>query len=191
MTRRLARAFLARPSWTVAPDLLGAVLWHDGVAGQIVEAEAYGGANDPASHAFRGERPRNAVMFGPAGHLYMYFTYGMHFCANVVTGREGEASAVLVRALAPIAGIDEMWARRPRAKRDTDLCSGPAKLCQALAIDRTHDGVDVATGAGGIELRTGSAPAAVVQTTRVGITAATEVPWRWYVAGDPHVSRPR
>ncbi len=175
----------------MAPALLHKVLAVGPCRGLIVEVEAYCGGADPASHAFRGPTRRNATMFGPPGHLYVYFTYGMHWCANAVCGDEGEGLAVLLRALRPVAGTEEMWPRRPAAKRERDLCSGPARLCQALGLDGSHDGDDLVTGAGGTTVvDDGVAPPAdVVCTTRVGITAAAEEPWRWYVAGDPHVSR--
>ena len=187
----LPRDFYRRDPREVAPALLHQALVVGPCRGLIVEVEAYCGAADPASHAFRGPTRRNATMFGPPGHLYVYFTYGMHWCANAVCGEEGEGVAVLLRALRPVAGVDEMWARRPAAKRERDLCSGPARLCQALGLDGTHDGDDVVTGGGGTTIVEGDVapPAEVVCTTRVGITTAADEPWRWYVAGDPNVSR--
>jgi DNA-3-methyladenine glycosylase len=130
-------------------------------------------------------------MFGPPGHLYVYFTYGMHWCANAVCGEDGEGVAVLLRALRPLAGLEAMWPRRPAARRERDLCSGPARLCQAFGLDGSHDGDDVVTGDGGATIVEGDVPppVKVVCTTRVGITAAAEEPWRWYVAGDVNVSR--
>jgi 3-methyladenine DNA glycosylase Mpg len=131
-------------------------------------------------------------MFGPAGHLYVYFTYGMHWCANAVCGDDGEGVAVLLRALAPLDGLDAMRAARPRARRDRDLCSGPAKLCQALGITRSDDGADLVTGDRGLVVVDDGtpAPANPVQTTRIGLSAGSEHPWRWFVAGDPNVSTP-
>ncbi len=188
----LDRRFFERDSREVAPDLLNKVLVHGETQGRIVEVEAYCGANDPAAHTYRGRTARNATMFGPPGHLYVYFSYGMHWCANVVCEPEGIGTAVLLRALAPLQGVEVMERRRRQAKRPTDLCSGPAKLCQALAIDGAHDGVDL-VGSGGIGIVDDGvpAPARPVCTTRVGITKGVEHQWRWYVPGDPNVSRPR
>lgn len=191
--RRLQRTFYGRDPLVVAPDLLNKVLIHGGRAGRIVEVEAYRGTDDPASHAFRGPTPRTAVMFGPAGHLYVYFSYGMHWCANAVTSERGVAGAVLLRALAPLAGQAEMRAARPRAPRDVDLTNGPAKLCQALGIDGTSDGVDLTAGSVGPRIvDDGTPPPAVpVIDSRVGISVATDLPWRFLVPGDPYCSRPR
>ncbi len=185
------RAFFVRPVTTVAPELLGMVLVCGDRAGRIVEVEAYGGADDPASHGHRGRTPRNDVMFGPPGHLYVYFTYGMHWCANVVCEPDGTCGAVLVRALAPRRGVDAMWADRPAARRERDLCSGPAKLTAALGIDGDHNGTDLTDPAGPVTLLPrDAAPPRHANSGRIGITAATDVLWRWYVPGDPNVSRP-
>lgn len=186
----LGRKFFAQPADQLAPQLLNKVLFCNGVSGRIVEVEAYDGGNDPASHAFRGMTPRNEVMFGPPGHLYVYFTYGMHFCANVVCGTDGVASAVLLRALSPLTGIDEMYARRGRV-RETHLASGPGRLCQALGIDRTHNGADLTNRAGAIKVIDDGAgpPEGLGISTRVGIRVATDRMWRWWVAGDSHVSK--
>jgi DNA-3-methyladenine glycosylase len=161
--------------------------------GRIVEVEAYAGAEDPASHAYRGPTARNASMFGPAGHLYVYFTYGMHFCANVVTGDAGVAQAVLLRALAPLDGLELMRARRPGARRDEQLCSGPARLCEALGITRELDGADLCDGSDGLWLGDDatSGPDPVGQSSRIGISRAVDAPWRWFVPGDPNLSRRR
>jgi DNA-3-methyladenine glycosylase len=180
------RALLGRPVLEAAPLLLGATLRHADVAVRITEVEAYDGSNDPGSHAFRGPTPRNSVMFGPAGHLYVYFTYGMHFCCNVVCGSEGTASAVLLRAGEVVEGVDRALARRTSARAERDLARGPARLCQALAIGREQNGHDltrppltlepaVVTG----EVRTGP---------RVGLRAAADRRWRFWLADEPTVS---
>ena len=189
----LARDFYARDPRVVGPALLNKVLVRGSRAGRIVEVEAYCGSEDPGSHAYRGLTPRNRVMFGPPGGLYVYFTYGMHWCANAVCGDEGEGVAVLLRALAPLDGLDEMRAVRPAAKRDRDLCSGPAKLCQAFGLDRAFDGADLVSGDRGVVIVDDGTPppATPVQTTRIGLSAGAEHRWRWHVAGDPNVSRLR
>lgn len=178
----------------MAPDLLGTLLVHGGRVGRIVEVEAYCGAEDPGSHAYRGPTPRTRVMFGPPGHLYVYFSYGMHWCANVVCGRDGEAGAVLLRAVAPVSGVEAMRAVRPRARRDVDLTSGPAKLCQAFGIDGSFDGADLARSDRGVHLASDGEPLPVAPaiSTRIGLSAGADLPWRWYLPGDPFVSgRPR
>jgi DNA-3-methyladenine glycosylase len=185
----LARRFYDRSSLQVAPDLLNKVLVVGPCRGRIVEVEAYAGALDPASHAYRGPTARNATMFGPPGHLYVYFTYGMHFCANAVTGRPEDGHAVLLRALAPLAGLDTMRSRRPAARRDTDLASGPAKLCQAMGIGKADDGVDLVRGRIRIVDDGVPPPAEPGVSVRVGITKAADRRWRWFVIGDPNVSR--
>ena len=192
-TGALPRPFYARDPREVAPLLLNKILVRGPRSGRIVEVEAYVGDEDPASHAYRGMTRRNATMFGRPGLLYVYFSYGMHWCANVVCGVEGQGVAVLLRALSPVSGLAEMRAARPRARRDRDLCNGPGKLCQALGITGLDDGADVVTGDRGMVVVGDEVgpPAAPVATTRVGLTAGAESPWRWYVAGDPHVSRPR
>ncbi len=190
---------------TIAPWLLNKVLVRGGRWGRIVEVEAYHGANDAASHASRGLTPRTAVMFGPPGFLYVYFTYGMHWCANVVCGPEGEAAAVLIRALAPMGGLEAMRRARPAARRDRDLCNGPAKLCQALGITGADNRSDLLAPAGGSgPLPDADSVAGVVRLlddgtppprrpgrgTRIGIKEAAEKRWRFWVPGDPNVSRP-
>lgn len=178
---------LAGPAYEVAPRLLGATLSHDGVAVRLTEVEAYDGENDPASHAYRGRTPRNAVMFGPPGRLYVYFSYGMHWCANVVCGPDGVASAVLLRAGEVTKGQQEARSRRGlRSDRpDSALARGPANLTQALDIDRSHDGWDLC---GHLEL-SDQVPASLVATgPRVGVTLAHDVPWRFWLRGDPTVS---
>jgi DNA-3-methyladenine glycosylase len=193
VTGHLDRGFFDRPVLELAPDLLNKVLvGPGGRSGRIVEVEAYGGPDDPGSHAHRGPTPRSEIMFGPPGHLYVYFTYGMHWCANVVADTEDVAGAVLIRALTPLRGIDEMMvARGPAARRDRDLCSGPAKLTQALGIDGTHLGTDLADPRAVVTvLEDGMEPADdPVQTTRIGLRSGAELPWRWYVRGVVDVSR--
>jgi DNA-3-methyladenine glycosylase len=190
-SKPLPREFYAADSREVAPRLLGKLLVCGDLAGRIVEVEAYCGDEDPGSHAFRGRTPRNATMFGQPGLLYVYFTYGMHWCANAVCGDEGWASAVLLRAIHPVAGIATMRSRRARARRDRDLTNGPAKLCQALAIERSFDGADLVTGDRGVTVEDDGVfpPAEPGQSTRIGLTAGAEHPWRWFVRGDPYVSR--
>ena len=182
-------AFLEGPVLEVAPLLLGAVLRAGEVAVRLTEVEAYDGANDPGSHAYRGQTPRNAVMFGPAGHLYVYFTYGMHHCCNVVCGPTGSASAVLLRAGEVVDGLDIARSRRSRAA-DRDLARGPALLCQALGIDGAHDGTDLRRGP--LRLEPAPGPPVAVQTgPRVGLRQAAERPWRFWMDGEPTVSRYR
>ncbi|MFG1660157.1 DNA-3-methyladenine glycosylase [Micromonospora chersina] len=182
---------LAGPVVPAARGLLGCRLGGHGVTVRITEVEAYAGtAGDPASHAHRGRTPRNAVMFGPAGHAYVYFTYGMHWCVNVVTGPEGEAAAVLLRAGEVVDGLDVARERRPAVRKDVDLARGPARLCAALGIDRSVYGADL-LGDGPVRLRPPLAPvpeAAVAAGPRVGVTGAHDVPWRFWIAGDPTVS---
>jgi DNA-3-methyladenine glycosylase len=185
-TRTLGTEFFARSVHEVAPELIGATLLVDGVGGTIVEAEAYD-QEDPASHGFRGRTRRNAAMFGPPGHAYVYRSYGVHWCLNLVCEDEGTASAVLVRALEPTYGLDQMRTRRgidePRL-----LCSGPGRLCDALAITGAHDGLPLDRPP--FELREGLEPVELVSGVRVGITRAAELPWRYALAGSRFVSRP-
>lgn len=188
----LPRAFYGRDARVVAPDLLNKILLRsDGRGGRIVETEAYCGAADPAAHSWRGRTARNATMFGPPGLLYVYFTYGMHWCCNPVCGEEGEGVAVLLRALAPLTGLEAMRKARPHSRRDRDLCRGPARLCQAMGITGSQDGVDLVDGRGGFTIVDDGTPppAEPVASPRIGITRATSEPWRWYVPGDLHVSR--
>ena len=176
--RRLPRSFFARDALVVAPELLGKVLVHGPCAGRIVEVEAYR-SDEPAAHSFRGKTPRTAVMFGRAGHLYVYFTYGMHHCANVVTGRTGDGQAVLLRAVSPLDGIDVMVERRHGRRR---LADGPGKLCEAFGIDLRHTGADVCAPGDVRVVDDGTAPPDVVVTTpRIGITKAVDLPWRFLV----------
>ncbi|MGN9842914.1 DNA-3-methyladenine glycosylase [Nonomuraea sp. H19] len=218
----LPRSFFDRPSHEVAPDLLGRVLVHgsaDGtVAVRLTEVEAYGGpGEDPAAHTYRGKTPRNAVMFGPPGHLYVYFTYGMHFCANLVCLPDGFGSAVLLRAGEVVAGLDEARRRRDGGQGaagrkpvpDRDLARGPARLAVALGLGREHNGLDaiwdgapdaIALDGGGPRLTGrphGSAtmlegraadPALIRSGPRTGISTAKDTPWRFWIDGDPTVS---
>jgi len=185
------RDLLAGPVLPAARGLLGCELAAGGVTVRITEVEAYAGtAGDPASHAHRGRTPRNAIMFGPAGFLYVYFTYGMHWCANVVTGVEGEASAVLLRAGAVVSGTSAAIARR-RSTVERDLARGPARLCQALGIDGTAYGANLLASASPVRLRLPSTPVPEAQITagpRVGVTGAHDREWRFWIAGDPTVS---
>ncbi|HVW34439.1 MAG TPA: DNA-3-methyladenine glycosylase [Acidimicrobiia bacterium] len=192
------RRFYARDPRVVAVDLLGKLLIHQDpaggpVGGRIVEVEAYlGEGTDPGSHAYRGMTKRNAVMFGPPGHLYVYFTYGMHWCSNVTCNPRGHGGAVLLRALAPTDGLDAMWARRPKAKRTRDLCSGPARLAQALGLTGAHDGTDLTAGPVRLLDDGTPPPDQPGNSVRIGLSAGKgdDSPWRWWVPGDPNVSRP-
>jgi DNA-3-methyladenine glycosylase len=190
---RLARDFYRRDARVVAPALLNKVIVRaDGRSGRIVEVEAYCGGEDPASHSYRGMTARNAVMFGPPGFLYVYFTYGMHWCCNPVCGEDGEGVAVLLRAISPLSGIDAMRAARgPAARRDRDLGNGPAKLCSALGLTGADNGADLVTGEGGVWIADDGCPPPddPANGCRIGVSAAAEEPWRWWVLGDEHVSR--
>ena len=209
----VSRDFFARPAVEVAPELLGYVLEHETPAGlvavELTEVEAYAGRSDPASHAYRGKTQRNAVMFGPPGYAYVYFTYGMHFCVNLVClGEEGSASAILLRAGAIVEGEDLARARRSRRRpgaheargASRDLARGPARLCQALDIDRSLDGADVCAAGSPLRVRpprvqsqvTGASTPArsgkIACGPRVGVSSAAEVPWRFWFEGEPTVS---
>ena len=190
--KTLDREFYRRDPREVAPELLNKILVNaDGRSGRIVEVEAYCGAFDPAAHAYRGKTARNASMFGAPGLMYVYFTYGMHWCANAVCGEEGEGVAVLLRALVPLTGLDAMRAARPACRSDRDLCRGPARLCQALGIAAAQDGIDLVSGTGGFVIVSDGVPppSAPVIAPRIGISRAADELWRWYVPGEPHVSR--
>src|SRR5215203_2872265 len=181
----LTRDFFARSVHEVAPDLIGTTLLFNGVGGEIVELEAYH-HTDPAAHSYRGPTQRNAVMFGPPGFTYVYRSYGIHWCLNFVCEEEGSASAVLIRALEPTRGVERMRARRGVAD-DRALCSGPGKLCQALAITRDHDGRPLDRAPFALHDRTRDVE--VVAGTRVGITRAADRPWRYALAGSRYLSR--
>jgi DNA-3-methyladenine glycosylase len=174
------------PAWAeghpldVAPRLLGATITHAGVTIRLTEVEAYAGVEDPGSHAYRGRTRRNAVMFGPPGFLYVYFTYGMHHCCNLVTGPEGDPGAVLLRAGEVIDGVE--LARQRRGSSDRDLARGPARLCQALSITLPDNGIPAV-------LTAADAPAPVATGPRVGLRHAADRPWRFWIPGDPTVSR--
>ena len=189
--RRLGRRFYTRDPRDVAPELLGKVLVRGRRAARIVEVEAYCGAEDPGSHAYRGQTRRNATMFGRPGLLYVYFTYGMHWCANAVCGREGEGVAVLLRAAEPLRGLEEMRARRPAARRDRDLLSGPARLCQAFDLDGEDDGADLVTADRGITIVDDGTPPPDVPavSTRIGLSAGADLPWRWCTPYSLYLSR--
>jgi DNA-3-methyladenine glycosylase len=192
LSSRLPRSFYSRPTRDVAESLLGRTLYRETeeglVAGRLVEVEAYCGAEDPASHAYRRRTPRNEVMFGPAGFLYVYFTYGMHYCANIVSSEEGVAGAVLLRAVEPLEGLELMAARRgvtdPRL-----LARGPARLCQAFGLTRVHNGLDLTTG----DLWVGAdrqLNGPIRTSLRIGVKPQLDRPWR-YFEESPYTSRPK
>ena len=185
---RLQRAFFARRAPVVARALIGTILLHDGVGGVVVETEAYD-ALDPASHSFRGKTVRNAPMFGPPGHAYVYFTYGVHWCFNVVCAREGVSDAVLIRALEPLAGIARMEKRRGAAVTARDLARGPGRLAQALGIDKRFDAADLVDGPIGFYRPVTRVRRRIVAGPRVGISKAEATPWRFYDETSRFVSR--
>jgi DNA-3-methyladenine glycosylase len=184
-------SLLLGPPEMVAPRLLGChvVREIDGqrLVGRIVEAEAYH-QSDAASHSYKGRTPRTDVMFGPAGHLYVYFTYGMHYCCNVVTGPEGEGSAVLIRAIEPLEGTEQMSSNR-RGQVGEHLTNGPAKLCQALAIDKQLNGHDLHRSPLRLEIKPALRSQDIVKATRIGISRATDTPWRFYEKHNKFVSK--
>ena len=182
----LARDFFARSVHEVAPDLIGVTLLVDGVGGRIVEVEAYD-QEDPASHGFRGPTPRNTAMFGPPGHAYVYRSYGIHWCLNLVCDRPGRAEAVLVRALEPTHRLDLMRARRS-VQAERALCSGPGKLCQALGVTIAHDGLPLDEPP--FELLAREGTPSIATGPRIGITRAAELSWRYGLGGSPYLSRP-
>ena len=186
----IAREELAGDSIDVARQLLGTILQAGDVAVRIVEVEAYRGFDDPAAHSYRGKTPRNEVMFGPAGFLYVYFVYGMHYCANVVCATDGVASAVLLRAGEVVEGIETARRRRPNARNDNELAKGPARLTSVLGIDRSDNGTDLTEPASPIRLFAGDPiPDERIRTgPRVGVAVAMDVPWRFWVNGSKAVS---
>jgi DNA-3-methyladenine glycosylase len=183
---RLHRSFFDRPVLKVAPDLIGATLLFRGVGGTIVEVEAYH-HTDPAAHSFNGRTKRNAVMFGPAGHAYVYRSYGIHWCVNFVCEAEGSASAVLIRAIEPNAGLAAMKRRR-EVNEERLLCAGPGRLCEALGISRAQDGL--ALDKPPFELRARSRKPEIVAGVRIGITKAADLPWRFGLKGSRYLSKP-
>jgi DNA-3-methyladenine glycosylase len=184
--RPLHRGFFGRSVHAVAPDLIGATLLFRGVGGVIVEVEAYH-HTDPAAHSYGGRTARNVVMFGPPGYAYVYRSYGIHWCLNFVCEAEGSASAVLIRALAPTAGLPAMRRRRG-VKDERLLCSGPGRLCQALAITGAHNGLSLDTAPFELYARTAAVEIAV--GPRIGISRAVEHPWRYGLSGSPFLSKP-
>ena len=177
----------------MAPELLGKLLVRGGLAARIVEVEAYCGAEDAGSHAFRGMTRRNATMFGPPGHLYVYFTYGMHWCANAVCGREGEGVAVLLRAAEPVAGLEVMRGSPAPRRGATATCSPVRPACaRPSALTGAEDGADLVTADHGVALVDDGTPPpeAPAVSTRIGLTVGTEHPWRWCTPGSLHLSKP-
>jgi DNA-3-methyladenine glycosylase len=192
--KRFSRTFFRQTSTTVAKEILGAYLHRviDGeeLIGKIVETEAYC-VGDEACHAFRGKTPRNAIMFGEGGFSYVYFTYGMHYCFNLTANEEDVAEAVLVRAVEPVKGIETMRALRPKAIRDRDITNGPGKLCQALSLTRSENGIDLIENDTLFLTRGESSIPAnhIGVSTRIGINVAQEHPWRFFIKGNEYVSR--
>lgn len=184
--RKLGQRFFARSVHEVAPELIGASLLIDGVGGVIVEVEAYH-HTDPAAHSYNGPTERNAVMFGPPGHVYVYRSYGIHWCINFVCEPAGSASAVLIRALEPTAGLETM-AKRRGITDPRQLCSGPGKICEALGVTRAHNGM--ALDALPFTLRARPKPVEIAMGVRIGITKAADVPWRFGLKGSRFLSRP-
>jgi DNA-3-methyladenine glycosylase len=185
-------AFLNGTAEEVAPRLLGCLLVRElngrTLSGKIVETEAYDQI-DAASHSYKGQTPRTEVMFGPSGHAYVYFTYGMHYCMNIVTGATGYGSAVLIRAIEPLEGEDMMSENRGD-KQGIEITNGPAKLCQALAIDKAWNGHDLHEAPLQLILKPAVPSELIVRTTRIGISQAQDTPWRFYIKDSPYVSRP-
>ena len=190
-SERLSESFYDRPAVDVARDCLGKVLVHGLTAGRIVEVEAYLGATDRAAHAFRGITPRTKLLYGPPGNAYVYFIYGMYHCLNFVAEPDGSAGCVLIRALEPVAGIKEMFQRRPAAKRIRDLASGPGRLTLAMGIDQSLNGSSLVTGPIEVCQLDVEVPFEIHTTPRIGITHCADLPLRFLIAGSPFVSSPR
>lgn len=185
----LPRRFYARDAVPVARDLLGKVLVHGDTAGLIVETEAYLGGDDLAAHSAAGITPRTQVIFGPPGHAYVYLSYGMHECLNIVAERVGDPGCVLIRALEPVEGIEIMRARRPGIRTDRDLTSGPGRLTKALAITRAHNGVDITHGELTVRRPKHEKQFEIEVTPRIGITKCVDWPLRFIIHGNKYVSR--
>jgi DNA-3-methyladenine glycosylase len=185
----LDRGFYLRPAPQVARDLLGSTLALDGISGRIVETEAYLGEDDGAAHSARGITPRTRVIFGPPGHAYVYFIYGMYDCLNIVCEPEGIAGCVLIRALEPVSGLDRMRIHRPSARRNEDLANGPGKLTRALGIKITHNGADVTKGPITIQAPERAKKFEIATSTRIGITKSADLPLRFFIKDNPCVSR--
>lgn len=190
LDRQLTRQELAVDPVDAAKLLLGCVVEAGDVRVRLVEVEAYRGGDDPASHCYRGRTPRNEVMFGPAGHLYVYFVYGMHFCANVVSLTDGVPGAVLLRAGEVVSGLEAARARRPASRSDAELAKGPARLTSVLGLERGHNGLDLTDPASPVRLLAGDPvpPSSIVAGPRVGVAVAMDVPWRFWIDGSPAVS---
>jgi DNA-3-methyladenine glycosylase len=186
---RLPASFYDRPVLEVARDLVGCTVEHEGVAGLIVETEAYHDS-EPACHAFVGLTPRTSTLFGPPGRAYVYRSYGVHALLNAVCEPDGVGAAVLIRALQPLSGV-ELMRRRRGVRRETELCSGPGKLTQALGVELRHNDTSLQEGPIAIRARVSAAPLAIHASRRIGITKAVELPWRFSLARSEHVSRPR
>jgi DNA-3-methyladenine glycosylase len=189
VTPPLGRIFYLRPAVQVARELLGKILEFDGVSGRIVETEAYLGEDDGAAHSARGITPRTRIIFGPPGHAYVYFIYGMYDCLNIVCEPEGIAGCVLIRALEPVSGLDQMRTRRPVARRDEDLANGPGKLTRAMGIKIAHNGVDVTKGPITIHAPERAERFEIATSPRIGITKSADLPLRFFIRDNPWVSR--
>ncbi len=190
LDRQLTREELAVDPIDAAKLLLGCVIEAGDVRVRLVEVEAYRGGDDPASHCYRGKTPRNEVMFGPAGHLYVYFVYGMHFCANVVSLTDGVPGAVLLRAGEVVGGVEVARSRRTASRSDAELAKGPARLTSVLGLERGHNGVDLTDPDSPVRLYAGDPvpPERIQAGPRVGVAVAMDVPWRFWIAGSPAVS---